>query len=538
MVAWGTGSAGFFSRGTRAAMAKEQPSITSVGFRPYVLALVEFLRKQHEEGDPPQTLSIEGGWGAGKSTFSDEVMAELRRKGVPVVEFKPWLHTNSDEMWVALAESVHRDLRGQLRRRDYVRRMLGLWWRRNFQWGHTTKRRHKFRNYILTGLTVAVLIAAALCFDPVREWAASLPATQKELLGKSVFALLSIVVTLLGVIAAVAKVLPIILKRNSAANASRTPPLVYRLETEFAELVGALCPRDGFQNRAVIFVDDLDRCTNVGVAETLRALSVLINEKVNATIVLAIDREAVAAALAADDNDIARFHITPSRAPTGANGEAEQGDTGNAENDHALRLGHRYLEKFIEATIRVPAFTGPYAEHLARHRRDKTLPEAKIAEGWESRARAAWDTLHIHTGLVERLFEGNPRRLKLWRREVHLRLLMLAATDRLSAKASPNRQLVNVEQVARFEALAILWPQLIRDLRRHPRMLAWLTAYAMRGGGHLPDHWHLGRVGPERWGHGPLMYWINRLECEDPVRTLLKSKDTLSFPTRRYTRPS
>ncbi len=44
-----------------------------LGFSPYVAALSEFLTSPHTT--PPLTLSIEGGWGSGKSSF----MKQLKR---------------------------------------------------------------------------------------------------------------------------------------------------------------------------------------------------------------------------------------------------------------------------------------------------------------------------------------------------------------------------------------------------------------------------------------------------------------------------
>ena len=50
----------------------------SLGFEPYVIAIAEFLT--HPETKPPLTLSIEGEWGSGKSSFMQQLEKEIKRK--------------------------------------------------------------------------------------------------------------------------------------------------------------------------------------------------------------------------------------------------------------------------------------------------------------------------------------------------------------------------------------------------------------------------------------------------------------------------
>lgn len=67
---------------------------------------------------------------------------------------------------------------------------------------------------------------------------------------------------------------------------------------------GAL-PRGSTRKPRCHLHHDLDRCTGLGVAETLRAIGVLVNEQTNVTVVMAIDRDRVAAALASEDSTAA-----------------------------------------------------------------------------------------------------------------------------------------------------------------------------------------------------------------------------------------
>lgn len=60
----------------------------ALNFDPYVRVLHRFL--MHAE--PPLTLSVEGEWGAGKSSFMQQLQARLDRAGQVTVDFNPWRH--------------------------------------------------------------------------------------------------------------------------------------------------------------------------------------------------------------------------------------------------------------------------------------------------------------------------------------------------------------------------------------------------------------------------------------------------------------
>ncbi|MDJ0518515.1 MAG: GUN4 domain-containing protein [Trichodesmium sp. MO_231.B1] len=57
----------------------DQPTTKDeLGFTPYVIAMAEFLT--HQETKPPLTISIEGEWGSGKSSFMRQLETEVKRK--------------------------------------------------------------------------------------------------------------------------------------------------------------------------------------------------------------------------------------------------------------------------------------------------------------------------------------------------------------------------------------------------------------------------------------------------------------------------
>ncbi|MGB3507883.1 MAG: P-loop NTPase fold protein [Microcoleaceae cyanobacterium] len=57
----------------------DQPATKDeLGFTPYVIAIAEFLT--HNDTKPPLTISIEGEWGSGKSSFMKQLDAEIKNK--------------------------------------------------------------------------------------------------------------------------------------------------------------------------------------------------------------------------------------------------------------------------------------------------------------------------------------------------------------------------------------------------------------------------------------------------------------------------
>jgi len=142
----------------RVASTGDQPvEQDTLGFEPYVEAVAEFL--VNEETRPPLTLSVEGEWGSGKSSFMLQLekalhrrcepftrwafslpgglakgwrshregrWTRLRRQLVPpcclTVRFNAWRHDKEDALWAAFASEF---LRRISRERSLLRRWLG-----------------------------------------------------------------------------------------------------------------------------------------------------------------------------------------------------------------------------------------------------------------------------------------------------------------------------------------------------------------------------------------------------------------------------
>ncbi|MEL7239707.1 MAG: P-loop NTPase fold protein, partial [Planctomycetota bacterium] len=329
---------------------------------------------------------------------------------------------------------------------------------------------------------------------------------------------------------------PLLARRFRPPPQAKAPPLVSKLETEFSELVDALCPRHRRNGRATLFVDDLDRCTGVSVTETLRAIGVLLNRRANVTIVFSIDRDRVAAALASEGQDIAKFHLDGSHHYDAT----DEDDTGRDEPLRQLRLGHRYLEKFIEATFRLPSFDDSFAYDLMRRVRtsaDDAIEAGEFSKGWHQDAMDCVLKLNNYTTMVRRLLDGNPRRLKQWQNEVYLSALSLHAVNRLKLDETYDDKHINLKQLAKFQALLIAWPRFLRDLSRYNDLLKWIAAYALVDTA-WPESWELGNIGRERWGYNACLHWRRELDRNEPLRTALAADEPTGEVDTAIARPS
>ena len=99
--------------------------LDSLGFQPYVNGIARFLTDETTEA--PLTISIEGEWGSGKTSFmkqlekalSDQMQASGRK--AITFWFSPWLHDKEESLWAAFALEFIESLR---RRLNWGKRML------------------------------------------------------------------------------------------------------------------------------------------------------------------------------------------------------------------------------------------------------------------------------------------------------------------------------------------------------------------------------------------------------------------------------
>jgi hypothetical protein len=307
-----------------------------------VLALAEFLRNRNTE--PPVTLSVEGGWGTGKTSIMRMLDSELRRAKVPTVWFNAWHNEGEEQMLAFLLESI--------RQQAFPR-----WW---------DPRGIPFRLRLLAvrferwPVILLLLVAATLfLLHPALDWLRWLYSKQEtedlkrlrglvEWLGDRNWAqLLTIASVIAAAIPLVRKVLRLatgISARPSdllsesdskSGNAARTS-FRTRFAREFDEASRALGP----DRRITIFIDDLDRCQPEQVRQTLEAVNFLVSSA-GCFVVMGLARDVVEASVGLGFKEIAE-ELAPGR-----------------RRDFAAK----YLEKLINFTVMLRPYSG---ESLAK----------------------------------------------------------------------------------------------------------------------------------------------------------------------------
>lgn len=104
-----------------------------IGFRPYVRAIAWFL--SNEKTKPPLTISIEGPWGSGKSSFMLQLEKELKyqnseKRKQYYIKFNAWRSDKDEALWAAFALTFIKQLEPEIHFHKRVSANVQLLWQR------------------------------------------------------------------------------------------------------------------------------------------------------------------------------------------------------------------------------------------------------------------------------------------------------------------------------------------------------------------------------------------------------------------------
>ena len=529
-----------------------EASRDSLGFAPYVRAMATFLTNPRTQG--PLTVSIEGEWGSGKSSF----MAQLRdalpgaaaaresKLSKPlatpiIVKFNAWRHDKAEELWAAFALNLLRSISRQLK---FRRR-----WRGHIQ---LLKLRFHWRQGWLDLARFVVLLVAVCVLAVTLPLIVGEPAwgflTQKLKTGnvETWDRLLHYSLGVGGALGYLAVVLSLFLRLKTFIGDPfsidlrrhlRTPDygakasFIEQFQNDFQRILDAYV--DDRNRKVICFIDDLDRCEVPKAAELMQALNLMISDDRRMVFLLGMDRKKVAAGLAVKFKDVIPF--LSDFKWEGADGASAAPLSVAREG---LRFGHDFIEKFIqigyslprsaEQNIRQflkglsppPHFLGekgkPAGPRRLRsrgfgwtlpdwlRRRDasaRTTPEAQSSEQQRSEEEAKRETQKQLVRLVELeeseedpafteelvrmvapCFDYNPRRLKQFLNLFRLNVATANATQLLYAEEGSSGGGVRLEQIGKFVALRMRWPDVVSELQRRPEWLGELCQAAYGNG--------------------------------------------------------
>jgi formylglycine-generating enzyme required for sulfatase activity len=334
----------------------------ALGFTPYVTAIAEFLLNPDTE--PPLTLSIEGEWGSGKSSFMKQLDKYLREKGQRTVWFNAWRHDKAESVWATFALSFIKQISTPKSWRDWPRILYGYF---KLQFLRFNLEKGLFElikslPLILFVVCTTIAIPLILAIYGVQGITELVKATNsQDVLWNRIQAAFKILFTVggltlsgTGVIAGIRSLLGNfqkllnnpknnLIKYIEAPDYKKQSAFIEEFHEDFGKIVDAYIG-DG---KVFVFIDDLDRCEHSKAADLMQAINLMIAEDPSAVFILGMDREKVAASLAVKYEKVLTY--LPSEAQ-----EIDPEILVQRKLDKGLAYGYSFIEKFVQLPFQVP----------------------------------------------------------------------------------------------------------------------------------------------------------------------------------------
>ncbi len=566
----------------------------SLGFDPYVRALAQFLGHPWTEG--PLTVSIEGGWGSGKTSFmlqleralqgvepsrGDTAVPRRRRagsegKGPLTVWFNAWIHEKDDALWASFALEFIRKVSAQQR---FWRRWRGhaLLLIQRFAWKNAWAHLLRAAAFFALALgIVGLVLFGAYAKGP--EWLVFLqPGGRAPLLealwnwaaglGTAAVAAVAVLSAWIKLREAFGSAFQVDLRMYlQSPNYATRISFIEQFHKDFSKVISAYVGQD----KVFVFIDDLDRCEVPKAADLMQAVNLLVSQDPRLIFIIGMDREKIAAGLAAKYEKLVPYLI-----PSSALGEQPKA----SDPAPALEFGYNFIEKFIQVPFLLPhpgsqdidrylnsllmrpaesekqGWFKRIREHVSGRARagaaGRTVPpETRTAEmvspGYEGsdadafaaaagpgpmeeeaggeaaaqrevretvkfRVTEDFETLRGIVGVVSVALEYNPRRIKHFVNVFRLRTFIGAETGLFDQPGDHSIEPLKIEQLAKFVAISLRWPLLLIDLESDPSVLTKLQTMALKG---TYDEEHKSPVVDRWWKRKDLVAFL-RARCLD-----------------------
>lgn len=334
----------------------------ALGFEPYVIAIAEFLL--HQQTQPPLTLSVEGEWGSGKSSFMKMLEEYLRKKGGRTVWFNAWRHDKAESVWAAFALSFIKQISTPKNWRDLPRVILG-----HFKLQLLRFNLEKGLFELIKALPVIIFVICASIAIPfilivygvegINELIRA--TTSQDVFWSKINSVFKLLFTAGGLTLSGAGIFAGIksLSRNfqrllqnpknnlikyiEAPDYKKQSAFVEEFHEDFAKIVDAYIGND----RVYVFIDDLDRCEHPKSADLMQAINLMIADDPSVVFILGMDREKVAASLAVKYENILKY--LPSETT-----EIDPDILARRSANKGLAYGYTFIEKFVQLPFLVP----------------------------------------------------------------------------------------------------------------------------------------------------------------------------------------
>lgn len=496
-----------------------------LAFQPYVTALREFLTSPDTEA--PLTVSIEGEWGSGKSSFmlqlEDSIRQSQRNRKTKArditLTFNAWRHDKDDALWAAFALEFVAGMKRQL---PLWRRLVGnvkLLVSR-FEWTPLS---------VIDLARAAALIVILGSLSLLVPWQLWHYVPWSSDLGKVLAnkpestdftnALTRLLVGtggLGGTAIALLSVWKLIFKSIGSPWAAdlkrhlKTPDyeskvaFVERFHQDFRKTIAAYVGPD---RKIFVFIDDLDRCTIPKAADLIQAIAMLVTNDTNVVFLLGMDRDKIAASLAAKYKD-----VLPYLAADTANGASADA---NADALRAVQFGSAFLEKFVQIPFLLPRTQPAKIDEFVSRLAARTAAADEAAERQQTRSwwssfldrfgkpqrdggNATGEAETLEAEQVDRLrtiapsvaadsdrllsivkavapvLDNNPRRITQFMNIMRLRTYIAATTGRLADRVNNQKRDLTLERIGKIVAIQMMHPRLVADVTNDASIISAL----------------------------------------------------------------
>lgn len=438
-----------------------------LGFHPYVIAVKYFLTQDETEG--PLTLSVEGEWGSGKSSFMRQLRKELEQEGKTTVEFNPWKHEQQEGLWASFAITFVNSLKESVQLYRRPSKFLKITAKRFFSEtsnGEITKLIIRLVSYVIL-LIVGLYFWLSVGVDWIATMFSETGLNLRFWLGTS-----GVVVSILASIDLIRRAYNMWTKTINNSFESYINEPSYQEKTEFLQKFQSDLDRilDIYSDNdhVYVFMDDVDRCTVPKAADLMRSINLLVSNNSELIFIIGLDRERVAAGIAAK-HDTLLEHLDD--------------ENGNSES---VEFGYRYLEKFIQIPFVVPEPKGEDIQELVRRdlfeekKTENTTNGEDIEEIWEQKlSPRLTNTLNEIVEMAAPALENNPRQVKRFVNLYRLRAVLAESEGLLARENSdPVEDTITLPQLAKFVAISIRWPTFIRTVSNDQTALKRISKFA------------------------------------------------------------
>ncbi|MDA2245421.1 P-loop NTPase fold protein [Bacillus cereus] len=329
----------------------------SLGFEPYIKGIANFI--QDPATKAPLTISIEGEWGAGKTSFMKQLQGNLKKSDPNSysVWFDSWRYNKQEEVWAAFALSFLQQISEQ---RSFL---IRPWLRRKLKWKRLQTKESKFWAnlfhripiWLVDIIFLVFLIALPIVyFSTVAQpiWNAFLNLSKIDSTNKPLIELAVKFVPIFPWMILVFKELRATVSGLLEQNLNKyinNPKYQDHLEliNQFHEDFRLMIENYVGNSRVYLYIDDLDRCDAGKAAEIMQAINMMIHDYPQIIFIIAMDRKKVAAGYAMHHEKLLTY-----LAPSTLDEEGKSHPLSVAQQ--GLQYGYSYIEKFIQVPFRVP----------------------------------------------------------------------------------------------------------------------------------------------------------------------------------------